>query len=218
MTRVVDEVLLIRAGKERSVAATKTYTGQLLMFHLLSSALLQGRGLEKLRQLPELASRCLELEPVIQRLVERYRFMNHCLVVGRGLVYANVYELAIKLMETCYVVSERFSSADFLHGPVAMIEADFPVIVFAPPGKTFSDMRRLTQQLRALRAETLVISSEASILRRATRALQIPVRIDEFLAPIPYIIPGQLFAAMLAGVKGLSPDRPRSLKKVTKTL
>ena len=150
----------------------------------------------------------LELEPLIQRLVERYRFINHCLVVGRGLIYANVYELAIKLMETCYVVSERFSSADFLHGPVAMIEADFPVIVFAPPGKTYNDMLQLTRQLRTLQAETLVISSEASILKQATRALRIPVKIDEFLAPIPYIIPGQLFAAMLAGVKGLSPDRP----------
>jgi glutamine---fructose-6-phosphate transaminase (isomerizing) len=218
MAQLVDEVLLIRAGKERSVAATKTYTGQLLMFHLLAAALQQGEGLDKLQQLPELASRCLELEPVIQSLVERYRFINHCLVVGRGLIYANVYELAIKLMETCYVVSERFSSADFLHGPVAMIEADFPVIVFAPPGKTYNDMLHLTQQLRTLQAETLVISSEASILKQATRALRIPVKIDEFLAPIPYIIPGQLFAAMLAGVKGLSPDRPRSLKKVTKTL
>ena len=218
MAQLVDEVLLIRAGKERSVAATKTYTGQLLMFHLLAAALQRGKGLEKLRQLPDLASRCLELAPAIQRLVERYRFINHCLVVGRGLIYANVYELAIKLMETCYVVSERFSSADFLHGPVAMIEADFPVIVFAPPGKTFNDMLQLTRQLRTLRAEALVISSEASILKQATQALRIPVKIDEFLAPIPYIIPGQLFAAMLADVKGLSPDRPRSLKKVTKTL
>src|SRR5262245_19157172 len=218
MAQLVDEVLLIHAGKEHSVAATKTYTGQLLMFYLLAAALEQGQGLDKLRRLPDLTSRCLELEPLIQSLVERYRFMNHCLVVGRGLVYANVYELAIKLMETCYVVSERFSSADFLHGPVAMIEADFPVILFAPPGKTFNEMRRLTQQLRKLRAETLVISSEISILKRATQASRIPVRIDEFLAPIPYIVPGQLFAAMLADVKGLSPDRPRSLKKVTKTL
>lgn len=218
MARLCDEVLLIHAGRERSVAATKTYTGQLLMFHLLAAALQQGKGLENIRRLPELASRCLELEPSIRNVVERYRFINHCVVVGRGLIYANVYELAIKLMETCYVVSERFSAADFLHGPVAMIEADFPVIVFAPPGKTFNDMRRLTHQLRTLQAETLVISSEASILKQATRALQIPVKIDEFLAPIPYIIPGQLFAALLAGVKGLSPDRPRSLQKITKTL
>src|SRR4030095_13857441 len=102
MDQLVDEVLLIRAGKERSVAATKTYTGQLLMFHLLAAALQQSKGREKLQQLPELASRCLELEPVIQKLVERYRFINHCLVVGRGLIYANVYELAIQLSEHCY--------------------------------------------------------------------------------------------------------------------
>lgn len=218
MAGLVDEVFLIRAGRERSVAATKTYTGQLLMFYLLASALRQGRGLEKLSQLPELADRALRLAPAIQSMVERYRFMDHCIVVGRGLIYANVYELAIKLMETCYIVSERFSSADFLHGPVAMVEKDFPVIVFAPRGKTFKDMLRLTQQLSKLKAETLVISSEAPILKRATRGIQMPSRIEDFLAPIPYIIPGQLFAAMLAAVKGLSPDRPRSLKKVTKTL
>jgi glutamine---fructose-6-phosphate transaminase (isomerizing) len=218
MARLVDEVFLIRAGKERSVAATKTYTGQLLMFYLLAAALKEGRGLERLRRLPDLASQSLTLAPRIQTMVERYRFMNHCIVVGRGLSYANTYELAIKLMETCYIVSERFSSADFLHGPLAMIEEDFPVILFAPPGKTFKDMFRLTQQLRRLKAETLVISSESPVLKLATRSIPIPAAIDEFLAPIPYIIPGQLFAAMLASVKGLNPDKPRSLKKVTKTL
>ncbi len=218
MSGLVDEVLLIRAGRERSVAATKTYTGQLLMFYILAAALQGGQGLEKLHQLPELADRCLGLAPSIQEMAERYRFMKHCIVVGRGLIYANAYELAIKLMETCYVVSERFSSADFLHGPVAMVEEDFPVIAFAPPGKTFNDMLQLTKQLRRLKAETLVISSEAAILKWATRPLLIPQRIDEFLAPIPYIIPAQLFAAMLAEIKGLTPDRPRSLQKVTKTL
>ena len=218
MAKVTDEVFLIRAGKERSVAATKTYTGQLLMFYLLASALQSGRGLDQLRRLPDLASQSLKLSPKIQTMVERYRFMSHCIVVGRGLSYANTYELAIKLMETCYIVSERFSSADFLHGPVAMVEQDFPVILFAPPGKTFRDMHRLTQQLRRLKAETLVISSVESILRVATRGISISSPIEEFLTPIPYIIPGQLFAAMLAEVKGLSPDKPRSLKKVTQTL
>jgi glutamine---fructose-6-phosphate transaminase (isomerizing) len=218
MAKVTDEVFLIRAGRERSVAATETYTGQLLMFYLLASALQSGRGLDQLRRLPDLASQSLKLSPKIQTMVERYRFMSHCIVVGRGLSYANTYELAIKLMETCYIVSERFSSADFLHGPVAMVEQDFPVILFAPPGKTFRDMQRLTQQLRRLKAETLVISSAASILRLATRGISISSPIEEFLSPIPYIIPGQLFAAMLAEVKGLSPDKPRSLKKVTQTL
>jgi glucosamine--fructose-6-phosphate aminotransferase (isomerizing) len=218
MAKLVDEVFLIRAGKERSVAATKTYTGQLLMFYLLAAALQGGKGLEKLQRIPELAAESLELKPHIASMVERYRFMNRCIVVGRGLNYANAYELAIKLMETCYVVSERFSSADFLHGPVAMVEQDFPVILFAPPGKTFKDIFKLARQLKELKAETIVISSEPSVLKWASRVVKIGRRIGDFISPIPYIIPGQIFAAMLAEVKGLSPDKPRSLKKVTQTL
>jgi glutamine---fructose-6-phosphate transaminase (isomerizing) len=218
MARLVDEVFLIRAGKEKSVAATKTYTGQLLMFYLLAAALQGGRGLDVLQRIPDLAAESLTLEKRIAAIVERYRFMSRCIVVGRGLNYANAYELSIKLMETSYMVSERFSSADFLHGPVAVVEADFPVILFAPPGKTFRDMSSLAQRLRRLKAETIVISSEPSVLKSATRAIELPHRVEDFLSPIPYIIPGQIFAAMLSEVKGLSPDKPRSLKKVTRTL
>jgi glutamine---fructose-6-phosphate transaminase (isomerizing) len=218
MAKLVDEVFLIRAGKEKSVAATKTYTGQLLMFYLLSAALQGGKGMDNLQRIPELAGESLKLETRIAAIVERYRFMSRCIVVGRGLNYSNAYELSIKLMETCYLVSERFSSADFLHGPVAMVEQDFPVILFAPPGRTFKDILSLTRQLRRLKAETIVISSEPSILNLATRAIELPQKVEDFLSPIPYIIPGQIFAAMLAEVKGLSPDKPRSLKKVTRTL
>ena len=218
MSEIVHETFLIRTGRELSVAATKTYTAQLLMFYLLAAALQNGRGVERLQHIPELTSNVLRLAPQIESIVERYRFMDHCIVVGRGLNYANVYELAIKLMETCYVISERFSSADFQHGPVAMIEKDFPVFVFAPPGETYGNMLDLVQRLRQLRAETIIISSESSILKRATREIRIPQKINDFLSPIPYIVPGQLFAAFLSEVKGLSPDRPRSLQKITKTL
>ncbi len=218
MAGLADEVFLIRAGKERSVAATKTYTGQLLIFYLLAAALQGGRGIERLSSIPELAANSLSLEPRIAGMVGRYRFMDHCVVVGRGLNYANAYELAIKLMETCYIVCDRFSSADFVHGPVAIIERDFPVILFVPPGRTFKDLSQLTYRLKKLKAETIVISGNPAALKWATQAIQIPDKTDEFLTPIPYIIPAQLFAALLAEVKGLSPDKPRSLKKVTKTL
>jgi glucosamine--fructose-6-phosphate aminotransferase (isomerizing) len=218
MARLADETFLIHAGRERSVAATKTYTGQLLIFHLLAAALSGKQQLSDVERLPELAAASLTLRPHIVEMVERYAFMNQCVVVGRGLNYANVYEFAIKLMETCYVVAERFSSADFLHGPIAMIESGFPAFLFAPPGKTFAGMKDLLNKLNRLGAETIVISSEASALKLATRALKIPERIDEMLSPIPYIIPAQLFAALLANAKGLSPDSPRSLAKVTKTV
>jgi glucosamine--fructose-6-phosphate aminotransferase (isomerizing) len=218
MTHIADDTFLIHAGRERSVAATKTYTGQLVIVHMLAAALNGGKGFAEVEHLPELAAQSLELRPQIETMVERYAFMNQCVVVGRGLNYANAYEFAIKLMETCYVVAERFSSADFLHGPIAMVERGFPAFLFAPPGKTLQGMQDLLAKLTTLGAETVVISSEKAALKLATRALKIPTRIEEHLTPSPYIIPAQLFAALLAKAKGLSPDSPRSLAKVTKTV
>lgn len=218
MAQIADETFLIHAGRERSVAATKTYTGQLMIFHLLASALDSDKGLGEAERLPELAANSLNLLSRVEEMVERYAFMDHCVVVGRGLNYANAYEFAIKLMETCYVVAERFSSADFLHGPIAMVEHRFPAFLFAPPGKTLAGMTDLLGRLRNLGAETVVISSENAVLKAATRPIKIPQRISEMLSPIPYIIPAQIFAALLAVAKGLSPDRPRSLEKVTKTV
>jgi glucosamine--fructose-6-phosphate aminotransferase (isomerizing) len=218
MGQMADETFLIHAGRERSVAATKTYTGQLLILHLLARELAHGRRNAEIERLPELAAASLSLRPQVAEMVERYAFMEQCVVVGRGLNYANAYEFAIKLMETCYVVAERFSSADFLHGPIAMVGHGFPAFLFAPPGKTLAGMKELLHKLTVLGAETVAISSEPSVLKTATRALRIPQRIGEFLSPIPYIIPAQLFAALLAEAKGLSPDRPRSLSKVTQTI
>jgi glucosamine--fructose-6-phosphate aminotransferase (isomerizing) len=218
MTGITEETFLIHAGRERSVAATKTYTGQLLIFHLLARALSESKELNGIESLPELAAQALQLRPQVEDVVERYAFMKNCVVVGRGLNYANAYEFAIKLMETCYVVAERFSGADFLHGPIAMIDHGFPVFIFAPPGPTLKGMKSLLSRLNRLGAETIVISSESTAIKSAARALKVPRRINEILSPIPYIIPAQLFAALLAEAKGLTPDQPRALSKVTKTV
>jgi len=218
MTRIADETFLIHAGRERSVPATKTYTGQLMIFHLLAAALNGSKRFAQVERLPELAAASLDLQSQIESTVERYALMDHCAVVGRGMNYANAYEFAIKLMETCYVVAERFSSADFLHGPIAMVERMFPVFLFAPRGRTFPGMKDLLDKLTTLGAETVVISSESAALRTATRGFKISERINEILSPIPYIIPAQLFTALLAKAKGLSPDHPRSLAKITRTV
>ncbi len=219
MTGIVDETLLMHGGRERSVAATKTYTGQMLLFYMLAAALSDsGAAAPRYEAIPELAARALNQQSAIAELVERYVFMENCVVVGRGVAYANAYELALKLMETCYVVAERFSSADFQHGPLAMVERHFPVIFFAPPGVMLDGITALIDRLNELRADTLVITSDREVARKCTRAILLPIAADEFLSPIPYIIPGQLFAALLADAKGLNPDEPRSLSKVTRTL
>ncbi len=218
MVEIVDETLLMHGGRERSVAATKTFTGQLMLFYLLAESLAQTKPGWSCDRIPDFAAAALEQQPAVLELVQRYVFMENCVVVGRGLAYANAYELALKLMETCYVVAERFSSADFLHGPLAMVERHFPVILFAPPGVMLPGVKSLIGRLRELRADSLVITSDLEAAANCTRAIVMPKEIDEFVAPIPYIIPAQLFAALLADAKGLDPDQPRSLSKVTRTL
>src|ERR1043166_8468664 len=140
-------------------AATKTFTGQIILFYMLAAALAPGRALDY-QEIPDFAARSLEQKAPIAELVQRYVFMENCVVVGRGLAYANAYEFALKLMETCYVVAERFSSADFLHGPLAMIERHFPVILFAPPGVMHDGTSDLIRRLQELRAETLPITAD----------------------------------------------------------
>ncbi len=216
MAAVAHETFVTRAGQERSVAATKTYTCQLMLLHMLADTL-GGGNCDPLYPIPEYAMASLGLAPRIESIIERYRFMDRCAVVGRGLNYANAYELAIKLMETCYIMAERFSAADFQHGPIAMVQRDFPVMLLAPPGKVFRDMHAMLSRLKELQADTLVISSERSALRNASCAIEMPMRIPDLYSAIPYIIPGQILAEKLSLLKGLSPDRPRGLTKVTKT-
>ena len=218
MASQVDEILAMRGGREQSVAATKTFTGQMMLFYMLAAELGAGQRKLNFEAIPDFAARALEQKPAILELVQRYVFMENCVVVGRGLAYANAYELALKLMETCYVVAERFSSADFLHGPLAMVERHFPVILFAPPGVMLPGVKDLIRRLQELHADTLAITADLEAASLCRRSVIMPREIDEFLAPIPYIIPGQLFAALLAEAKGLDPDAPRSLSKVTRTL
>ena len=220
MAHLAEHVFAVRAGKERSVAATKTYTGQMMMLYLLAYALGARIRLADLQRVPELTHEALGLQDEVAVLANRCRFMRHAVVVGRGLNYANAFEMALKLMETCYVVAERFSSADFLHGPIAMAEPSFPVFAFAPPGVTWKSMEETLAKLQNQRAEIVAITDAGNRAAeaRATRLIRLRRRIPEVLTPIPYIVPAQLFAALLAEEKGLNPDHPRTLSKVTMTL
>jgi glucosamine--fructose-6-phosphate aminotransferase (isomerizing) len=220
LARLAEHTFLVRAGKEKSVAATKTYTGQLLMIYLLAYALGGRIELDDLKRLPAWTNHALTLEQEVRAKAERFRFMDHAVVIGRGLNYSNAFEFALKLMETCYVIAERFSSADLLHGPIAMVEAGFPSFLFAPTGVTWPGLRGMLEKLNGLRAETLLITdrgnSEAVGLQK--NAIVVPADLPEMFTPIPYIVPAQLFAATLAEHKGLNPDQPRTLSKVTRTM
>jgi glucosamine--fructose-6-phosphate aminotransferase (isomerizing) len=228
LASMADHAVLVRAGRERSVAATKTYTGQLLSFYLLAWALGAKLEISDLKKLAASAAEALKLEKEIAHRAERYRFMDHAVVIGRGLNYANAFEWALKLMETSYIVAERFSQADLLHGPIAMVEHSFPAFVLAPPGPTWTAMEPMLGRLAAVGAETLVLTDRSNSAA-PKNAVSIPALLAyrsklhpslpaDLYTPVPYIIPAQLFAGHLAAVKGLNPDAPRGLNKVTRTL
>lgn len=227
LAKLAGHRMLVHAGREKSVAATKTYTGQLLAVYLLAYALGAPIRIDDLRRIPEWTDAALRLERDVAMRAARYRFMEHTVVVGRGLNYANAFEFALKLMETCYVVAERFSSADFLHGPIAIVGSSFPVFLFAPPGVTWPSTKEMVATLAEKGAETLLITDRSNREAGAAsaRTVTIPARLahrgalpEDVYTPIPYIVPAQLFAASIAPEKGLDPDKPRGLTKVTRTM
>ncbi|MBZ5626231.1 MAG: SIS domain-containing protein [Acidobacteriia bacterium] len=178
MAHLAEYTLLVRAGREESVSATKTYTCQLLALYLLAHALGGAVDLEVLHQLPDWVYRVLQLEERVCEIAERYTFMTRAVTVGRGLNYANALEFGLKLMETCYVVAERFSSADLMHGPIAWVERSFPVFVFAPAGVTWPSMAAVLDRLEELKAETLVITDDgnAQACAKPARLIRLPIQ------------------------------------------
>lgn len=211
-------VILCHAGEERSVAATKTYATQLMALALLSAALAEDEGrLAAIRALPSALERTLALEEAVRRSAERYRYVDKCVVIGRGYNYATAFEIALKIKELTYILAEPYSSADFAHGPIAVVEEGFPAILVAPSGHVYDDIYKLGETLHEKGAELVVISDRDEVLALARTPLRLPVAVEEWLSPITCVIPGQLFAYHLTLAKGYNPDHPRGLRKVTLT-
>ena len=217
----------VLAGPERAVAATKTYTAELLSLFLLVEGFGDGTpsyrgggpsygGGEAVESLPQRAQAVLALDSEVGRLAVRYRLAEQLVVTARGYNYATARETALKLMETSYLVAHAFSAADLLHGPMAMIDRGFPVIAVAPSGRGSSALRPVMERLRELRADVLVVGgADAGTL--GTIGLALPDLGPEILTPILAILPLQQLAWHLALERGIDPDQPRGLQKVTET-
>ena len=219
LAKAADHVLDIRAGTEKAVAATKTYTAELMAIAMLSAALNNSEERWKeLAHIPQWAERSLALDSTIARMSERFRYMSQCVVLGRGFNYATAFEWALKLKELTYIIAEPYSSADFQHGPIAMVEGGFPILAVAPSGKVQESMRDMLSGLRKQQdAELVVISDDKDTLSLAQSPIQLPLQIPEWLTPLVSILPAQLFACHLTEVKGYDTEKPRTITKVTET-
>ena len=219
LAQTADYVIDIFAGEETAVAATKTYNTSLLAIAMLSAAWAEDdERMQALKKLPDWASEVLAQDEIIKNIAPRYRYMSQCVVLGRGFNYATAFEWSLKMKELTYVVAEPYSSADFRHGPIAIVEHGFPVLAVAPGGAVYADMLQLLKRLDdARRAELIVISDQDEALDLATGAIRLPADMPEWITPLVSIIPAQLFSYYLTTVKGYNTEAPRGLNKVTKT-
>ena len=219
LARAANMVILQHAGEEKTVAATKTYTTQLFAMALLSTALANDETRRReLATVPVAMARTLALDTSAAEIAARWRAMNMCLVIGRGYNYTTAFEIALKLKELAYIVAEPFSSADFMHGPLALIEPGFPVILIAPRGRVCEDLVNIAKRLKEKGADVAVISDDPNALASGTGSLTLPVSLSEWLSPFTAVVPGQLLAHHLTAQKGYDPDHPRGLTKVTRKM
>ena len=218
LAEAAEFLLPLHTGKEKAVAATKTYTASLAAIALFSSCLTNDdTRLDEIRHMSEKLDKVLEDALSIVKNTERYRYIDHCVVLGRGFNYSTAFEVALKVKELTRVVTVPYSSADFKHGPIATIQKGFPVIVISSSGRMGDHIDEFTVKVMAMGAELIVISDQDSLLEKSRLGFRMAAGIPEWLSPIANVLPGQLFARQLALEKGLNIDRPEGITKVTET-
>ena len=205
----------VRAGHERAVAATKTYTAECLALWLTIDAMAEGDAAAA-RGLPAAAAAMVGRRAEVAELAQRYRFASRVVVTGRGYSYPTALEAAIKLMETSYLAAHAFSGADLLHGPLAMIDPQYPVLAVVPDGVGQRAMVPVLQRVQASGADVLLLGGSASA-NAGARFLRLPDGLSEQVHPIVDIVALQWLALEIAVARGLDPDAPRGLAKETST-
>jgi len=217
LSTIAHHALQLHALKERAVAATKTYTAELVAMAMICRALGGDLSQREVAALPQHLRVALTCDSAIAHIAAHYRYAPRCLCLARGFNYATARETALKLMETCYLGAAGMSAADFLHGPIAFVDPDTPVLFFAANGPTYGFMLDLGRRLQGQGVDVLSFTNRLDISRVSGMTVHCPLRIREALTPIPFAALGQLFACHVALERGLNPDSPRRLRKVTRT-
>jgi glucosamine--fructose-6-phosphate aminotransferase (isomerizing) len=218
LAQAAEYTINLCAGVERAVAATKTYTTSLLTIAMLSAALAQDEArFAQISTLPAALEAITAQASSIIHAAERYRYMQACVTLSRGYNYATAYEIALKLKELTYILAEPYSTADFQHGPVALVAQGFPVLAIVADGSLTTELVAFLRELQTRGAELMVIAADVDALALAETPLPLPGGIPEWLSPLAAVVPGQLFAYGLTLAKGFDPDQPRGIVKVTLT-
>ena len=217
LAREADAVLLLEAGEERAVAATKTYLNSLGAIAMLFAAADGPVAEAELARMPSVLEEQIELSIATAPALDEYGDAVGATVVARGVNYGTAFEIALKIRELSGLVVEAYSPADLMHGPIAAIRPGWPVIVVAPSGPARPSVEGLVFPLLERGARIIAVSDVTAVLRRARTKLPLVARVPEWLSAMTAVIPGQLTALRLAQLRGLDIDSPVGLNKVTLT-
>jgi glutamine---fructose-6-phosphate transaminase (isomerizing) len=219
LAQAAETCIDLGAGPELAVAATKTYTTELLAIASLSAAISRDPAdTAALARIPDAMTEALELEPGVVSMAAEQAASDRLLVLARGYEYATAREWALKLKELARVFADPYSAADFEHGPLALLEPGVPVLATVRPGPTAEPLIALLDRLRDdLDAAIAVVSDQPAALAFARWPFQLGPGTPEWLGPIVSIVIGQLHAMHLTRARGLDPEQPRNLSKVTRT-
>ena len=217
LAREADAVLLLEAGEERAVAATKTYLNSLGAIAMLFAAADGPIAEAELARMPSVLEEQIELSIATAPALDEYGDAVGATVVARGVNYGTAFEVALKIRELSGLVVEAYSPADLMHGPIAAIRPGWPVIVVAPTGPARPSVEGLVFPLLERGARIIAVSDVTAVLRRARTKLPLVARVPEWLSAMTAVIPGQLTALRLAQLRGLDIDSPVGLNKVTLT-
>jgi glucosamine--fructose-6-phosphate aminotransferase (isomerizing) len=218
LAREAHAVLELRAGDEHAVAATKTYSNQVAALGLLAAhAAEDGEAFAGgLRAVAATMSEFIEsIESTVARLAIPFAYAGRMFVVGRGPEFATAREIALKLLETCRIAAEPLTATDLAHGPVAALDSLFPVWAIASEDATLPAVIEAVERAREAGATIVASGAAAESIRGAEYVIPSPPTTSPLLAPLLSIVPGQLFAWALSRARGLDPDAPRGLSKVT---
>lgn len=212
--------LYCNAGPEKSVAATKTFSAQMFLLGLFT-AYWSGDGslLQALREVPKHVGQLVRRLPDgFERYVDRFRYCGDGMVLARGFCYPIALEAALKLQETCYIKMKGYAVPDFYHGPIAQTDNSAGIIMFLPKGKVFMDTLAMLDKLHEKHIQVLVVTDDEDLHDRHDHILILPFINCEAASAFMFAVFAQCFAQYLSVSKGLDPDSPRFLKKVTVTL
>jgi glucosamine--fructose-6-phosphate aminotransferase (isomerizing) len=224
LVRESELTMLTRAGPEIGVASTKAFTTQLTALSMLVIALAKQRTadaererslVQRLIEIPAIIEKTLTLDPVIYELAKRFADKHHALFLGRGALSAIAMEGALKLKEISYIHAEAYAAGELKHGPLALVDADMPVITVAPNNDLLEKLKSNLQEVRARGGELIVFADPESGIEPSdgVSVIQMPRHVSYFQAPAVYTVPLQLLAYHVAILKGTDVDQPRNLAK-----